>query len=197
MEAGHELILRARRICGQAHVITDPSLLSVYRSDGQRRDGPLPLAVILPGSAAEVAGVVSACTALAIRYVVRGAGTSRDGSSLPHSGEVLVVTTRMRQVLALRGTELTVQTGAPLAGALPGGPRAWLGTDELLGTVGGYVARSASLTNLCAIELVGTDGRLMLLDARQPGYDLVGAFPGSRGRCGIAVTLTLRRLSQR
>ncbi len=49
MEAGAELIERARLVCGAKHVVTDPVALSTYRSDGVRHDGPLPLAVALPG----------------------------------------------------------------------------------------------------------------------------------------------------
>lgn len=194
MEAAQELISRARMICGPPNVIADPALLSAYRGDGLWRDGPRPVAAIMPARAAEVAGVVSACAALAVPFVVRGAGTSRDGSALPRDGAALVVMSRMRALLALGARELTVQAGAPLATLPSGGPRAWLGTDDLVGTVGGHVAQAAAVGNLRALELVSGDGRLMLLDARQAGYDLVGAFPGSRGQAGIAVTLTLRRI---
>ena len=117
MEAGAELVARARLICGEQHVLTHPTVLSTYRSDGLRRNGPLPLAAILPGSAAEVAGVVSACAATGTRFVVRGAGTSQSGGALPIADGVLIVLTRMRRILALDegGDEITVEPGTPPA----------------------------------------------------------------------------------
>jgi glycolate oxidase len=194
MERGAELIARARLISGDQHVFTDSSVLAVYRSDGIRRDGPLPLAAILPGSASEVAGVVSACAATGLPYVVRGAGTSRSGGALPQADGVLIVLTRMRRIVKAEADELTVQAGVPI-GALPRpGSGRWLADEPGTGTVVGYIAEVCRSANISAIELVRPDGTLLHLDARRPGYDVSGAFPGSRGRAGIAVTLTLRPL---
>lgn len=192
MEAGAELIARARLICGEQHVITHPAVLSAYRSDGLRRDGPLPLAAILPGSATEVASVVSACHAAGIPQNVRGAGTSRDGGALPVAGGVLVVLTRMRRVIAVTGDEVTVEPGAPLSSVISLGAVSWPVDREPLGTIGGHIARTAGIANITALELVRPTGKLARLDWRQPGYDVPGAFPGSRGTVGIAVGLTLR-----
>lgn len=197
MQAGAELIARARLICGESHVVTHPSVLSAYRSDGLRRDGPLPLAAILPGSAAEVTHLVAACAATGIPYRVRGAGTSRSGDALPLPDGVMVVLTRMRRVLRASGEELTVEAGAPVSPLLPGGIDRWFSGADPLGTVGGYVAQTGGLMNISALELVRPSGELVRLDARQPGYDLTGAFPGSRGRAGIAVALTLRAIQRR
>lgn len=193
MEAGPELIARARLICGEQHVITHPSVLSTYRSDGCKRDGPLPLAAILPASVSEVSGVVAACAAAGVSFRVRGAGTSVSGDALPAAGGVLVVLTRMRRILAVHDHEVTAEAGVPIAALLPLGAVPWPEGTEPLGTIGGYVAQSAGLANISALELVGSDGALARLDWRQPGYDLAGAFPGSRGRGGIAAVITLFR----
>ena len=45
--------------------------------------------------------------------------------------------------------------------------------------------------------MVQPDGAFVRLNGRLPGYDLVGAFPGSRGRAGIAVAITLRAVRDR
>jgi glycolate oxidase len=200
MEAGAELAARARLICGERHVITEPAELSVYRSDGLRRNGPLPLAAILPGSAAEVAGVVSACAATSIPYVVRGAGTSHSGGALPIAGAVLIVLTRLRRILAHepQREQVTVEAGVPAASLPQPRATAWFsGADPpAVATVGGHVAETAGIANVCALELVQPDGKRVSVDDRTPGYDLTGAFPGSRGHAGIAVTLTLRAVSR-
>lgn len=183
-------------LCGEEHVITSPAVLSAYRSDGVRRHGPLPLAAILPGSASEVGGVVSACAAYGVPYVVRGAGTSRSGGALPVAGGVLIVLSRLRRVVSVSAGELTVEPGVALA-ALPLPPAgSWLDTTETLGTIGGHIAETRGIRNLVAIELVREDGRRLRLDHPTPGYDVLGAFPGSRGRAGIAVSLTLRVVPQ-
>lgn len=204
MEVGAELVARARLICGDQHVITNPTVLSTYRSDGMRRTGPLPLAAILPGSASEIANMVSACAASGIPYVVRGAGTSHGGGALPIGGGVLLVLTRMRRIVRIAGAELTVEAGVPIATLPPSPTGSWLEPGEppeagarlepkaRLGTVGGYIAETAGVGNVAAITLVRPDGTTVRFDGRCPGYDIAGAFPGSRGRAGIAVLVTLR-----
>jgi len=118
MEAAAELIARARLICGEQHVLTNPTVLSTYRSDGMRRNGPLPAAAILPGSAPEIANLVSACATSGIPYTTRGAGTSQDGGALAVGNGVLLVLSRLRRIISEAGSELTVEAGVPLA-ALP------------------------------------------------------------------------------
>lgn len=197
MEAGAELIARARLICGEQHVITQPVVLSTYRSDGLRRDGPLPLAAILPGSTPEVANVVAACAATGVSYVVRGAGTSTSGDALPVPGGVLLVLTRMRRIHAAHDGEVTAEAGVPVSALLALGGLIWPDETEPLGTVGGHIGETAGIANISALELVTADGELARLDSRQPGYDLCRAFPGSRGRAGIAAAITLRVVQAR
>ncbi len=187
------MVARARLICGEEHVVGDPSVLSVYRSDGRIRGGPLPLAAALPGTAAEVAGLVSACLATGIAYVVRGAGTSIGGGALPRDGALMIVMTRMRRVLTIGdGGEVTVEPGAPAAALPPVAGARWFAHTAPIGTVGGHVAETPGIANVSALELVDPEGRRIGLRSGQPGYDLVGAFAGSRGRVGIAVAITLR-----
>ncbi len=61
-----------------------------------------------------------------------------------------------------------------------------------VGTVGGHVAETAGIENVDALELVDPSGRRVRVESGLPGYDIAGAFPGSRGRAGIAVAITLR-----
>jgi glycolate oxidase len=194
MEAGAELIERVRLVLGSRHVLTDPVALSTYRSDGVRRQGPLPLAVALPGDGAEVAAVVSACAAGAVPWVVRGAGTSRDGRALPISGALLIVLARMRRVLSieLADDEVTVEPGVPVATlARAVAPTHSLEIDHP-GTVGGAAAQGAFGPQLVGLDLVEDGGALVRLNARSAGYDVIGAFGGSHGTGGIAVAVTLR-----
>jgi glycolate oxidase len=194
MQAGAELIERVRLVLGSEHVLTDPVALSTYRSDGVRREGPLPLAVALPGDGADVAAVVGACAAGAVPWVVRGAGTSCDGRALPVAGGLLIVLTRMRRVLSLElaDDELTVEPGVPVATVARAVAPTHNFEIEHPGTVGGAAARGVIGTRLVGLDLVQDDGALASLNPRSTGYDVAGAFAGSHGTCGIAVSLTLR-----
>ncbi len=198
MQAADEIVARARLICGEDHVVSTPAVLAVYRSDGQRRGGPLPLAAALPGSAAEVAGLVAACRATETPYGVRGAGTSVTGGAQPRAGTLLIVLSRMRRVIELSraGDQITVEPGVPAAALPQIRDRRWLSGEPAVGTVGGRIAEHAGSADLIALELVDPQGRQVRLEANAPGYDLVGAFRGSRGRAGIAVAITLRAVRE-
>ncbi len=192
--AGAELIARARLICGDRYVITDPVLLATYRHDGLRREAPAPLAVVLPATASEVAGVVGACAALSLGHTVRGAGTSTHGAALPRSAQTMVVLSRMRRILRPVDAdgEITVEPGVSVA-TLRGVLRAAvLPGASPSATVGGHVASTRGLRGLTAIELVEPDGGIAHSDVRHAGYDFAGAFCGSRGLAGIAVSISLR-----
>jgi glycolate oxidase len=194
MEAGDDLIARARFICGSEHVLTAPPLLSVYRSDGVNRDGPLPAVVLLPATAAEVSALVRACADTGTPYVARGGGTSVEGGALPLPGAVTIALTRMRRILAIdrNAREITVEPGVTLASVANALAPSPLKPIDSVSTVGGHLAETAGLTNVTTLELVRAGGALVRLDARQPGYDVIGAFCGSRGHEGIAVAITLR-----
>ena len=194
MDTVADLIERLRLVLGPQHVLTDHVALSTYRSDGVRRQGPLPLAVALPGDGAEVVAVVSACAASAVPWIVRGAGTSRDGHALPLTAGLLIVLTRMRRVLSieLADDEVTVEPGVPpamLARAVAPSHRFEI---DHPGTIGGAAAGGVIGSQLIGLDLVQADGTLARLTPRSTGYDVIGAFGGSHGTRGIAVSITVR-----
>ncbi len=53
------LVPRMRDICGAGNVITDPLELRTYECDGLTAHRCVPALVVLPGSAAEVAAIVT------------------------------------------------------------------------------------------------------------------------------------------
>jgi glycolate oxidase len=194
MEAAAELIARARLICGSEHVLTAPAVLSTYRSDGIWRDGPLPLAVVLPGAAAEVAALVRACTETKTPYTARGAGTSVGAGALPVADGVVIALTRMRRILDVsRETfEVTAEPGVTLAAIARAIAPDRLEAPDPVSTVGGHLAETRGLRGVVGIDLIDADGTLTRFDASTAGYDIAGAFAGTRGRKGIAVAITLR-----
>jgi FAD/FMN-containing dehydrogenase len=192
--AAAELIARARLICGEAHVITNPVVLETYRSDGLRRDLPSPPVVVLPATASEVVGLLGACAALSVAFTVRGAGTSTHGGALPQLASAMLVLTRMRRILRpINGDgEITVEPGVSVAMLRSACHARLLPDASTSGTVGGHLASVRGLRGVTGIEIVEPDGNLAHSDARRPGFDFAGAFCGSRGLAGIAVSISLR-----
>src|ERR1700729_604921 len=90
-----------REICGPADVLTDPLQLRTYECDGLTSHRTVPALVVLPETAAEVAAVVRVCAAAGVPFVARGSGTRPSGGAGPHAEGVLIVMSRMRQVLEI------------------------------------------------------------------------------------------------
>src|SRR3954463_9212185 len=79
-------------------VIAEPISLKPYETDGLSAYRQVPLAVVLPETTEQVAGVMRFCHANGVRVVPRGAGTSLSGGALPMADAVVVGLMRMNQV---------------------------------------------------------------------------------------------------
>jgi glycolate oxidase len=204
-----------RRICGPDHVLTDTHQLRTYESDGLRHYRVAPPLAVLPGSADEVRGVVSACHRAKVPWVARGAGTGLSGGAIPVEDGVLIVLTRLNRILEvdLDNQRVVVEpcvTNATISKAV--GPRHFYPPDpssQVVSTIGGNVAENSGglhcfkygfTTNyVTGLELVLPDGEVVTLGGKEldrPGYDLMGAFVGSEGTLGIATRITLRVIPQ-
>jgi FAD/FMN-containing dehydrogenase len=90
------------RLLGAEHVLDAPAN-SPYNSDASHRRGlhGRADAVVLPGSAAEVAEVVRWCYAHDVAIVARGGGTGLTGGAVPTDGGVVLSLERLRAVREL------------------------------------------------------------------------------------------------
>ena len=79
-------------VVGDQHVITDA--LEPFRHDATFMDGEL-IAAVLPGTTAEVSGVMKVCHQHSIPVVARGGGSSLVGGSVPLGGGVVLSLERM------------------------------------------------------------------------------------------------------
>jgi glycolate oxidase len=94
-------LLDALAACvGAAHVRTDTESRTTYGTDALKRGAPAD-AVVLPGSAREVAAAVRACAERRIPIVPRGGGTGYTGGSVPTHGGVVVSLERMNRILEI------------------------------------------------------------------------------------------------
>ncbi len=207
-----QLIPRMTEICGPDGVITDPAELRTYETDGLTSHRVTPALVVLPRAAEEVAAVVAECAAAKVPFVARGSGTGLSGGALPHAEGVLVVTSKMRRIIAIDPacqraivepgcTNLSVSEAArPFGYFYAPDP-----SSQVVCSVGGNVAENSggahclkygfTVHHVTGLEIVTPSGELTWLGdgtGAAPGYDLLGAFTGSEGTLGIATKIVVR-----
>ena len=173
------------------------------------------LAVVRPGSTAEVAAVVAACHATGTPVVPQGGNTGLVGGGVPDdSGDQVVLSLgRMRTVRhvdPVAGT-ITVDAGVVLADVQAAAAEAGRLFPMSLGsegscTIGGNLATNAGGTAVLrygmtrelvlGLEVVLPDGRvwdgLRALRKDNTGYDLTQLFVGSEGTLGVITGAVLR-----
>jgi glycolate oxidase len=207
------LTARFEEICGAEHVVTDNAALRTYESDGLPHVRVPPALAVLPGSASEVSAILRACHETDTPWVARGSGTGLSGGALPIEDGVLIVLTRMREILEVdrENHRIVVEPGATnveIGEAIapdhfyPPDP-----SSQIVCSIGGNVAENSGgphcfkygfTTNyVVGLEVVLSDGEILTLGGKEvdrAGYDLVGAFVGSEGTLGIATKIWLRML---
>ncbi|GLY00607.1 FAD-binding protein [Actinoplanes sp. NBRC 101535] len=206
------LAARLRDMLGPGQVLTDRQQLRTYECDGLAQYRVVPALVVLPRTAGQVAAVVRACADGGVPFVARGSGTGLSGGALPHADGVLIVTSQLRDILAVRPADerAVVQPGViNLQVSRAAEPYGYYyapdPSSQQICSIGGNVAENAggahclkygfTTNHVTGLEIVTADGELVRLggDAPDtPGYDLLGAFVGSEGTLGIATEVTVR-----
>jgi glycolate oxidase len=198
----------------QLRLLTDETDRESYRRDETAHFEPgLPLAVALPASTDEVAGVVQCAAAHGVPIVPRGAGSGLSGGSAGIEGALTVAFTRMNRILEIDGLNLVavVQPGvinADLKKAVaaeglfyPPDPASYefCSIGGNIGTnAGGLCCVKYGVTRdaVLALEVVLADGSVIRTGGRNvkdvAGYSLTHLFIGSQGTLGLVTEATLR-----
>ncbi|NBV59286.1 MAG: FAD-binding protein, partial [Synechococcaceae bacterium WB4_2_0811] len=94
-------------------VVSKAQELLSYNCDGLTMERHQPPLAVLPESTADVAAILKLCQQLGVPFVARGSGTGLSGGALVEQPALLVITSRMRQVLSvdLANQRITVQPG--------------------------------------------------------------------------------------
>ena len=188
--------------------------LLAYDCDGLTIDRQAPPLAVLPRTREQVASILRCCHQHRIPFVARGSGTGLSGGALVEREALLVVTSRMRRILAvdLPNQTITVEPGVinswvTRAVAGDGFYYAPDPSSQVVCSIGGNVAENSggvhclkygvTSNHVLALEVVLPDGTVTRLgsglrDAAE--LDLRGAFIGSEGTLGIATAITLRLL---
>jgi glycolate oxidase len=201
-------------IVGPGAVVTDPSELLVYESDGLTIFRASADAIVFPTTTGEVAACVKLANAEGLPFVARGAGTGLAGGCLPAEGGLVIALTRMTRILEVDyDNQLAVVepglVNLHLSQALA--PRGYYyapdPSSQIACTIGGNVANNSggphtlkygvTTNHVLGLEVVLPDGEVVWLGGktRDPqGYDLVGVFVGSEGTFGIVTKIVVRIL---
>jgi FAD/FMN-containing dehydrogenase len=209
-----DLILQLRALVGEAHVLSEGDL-SAWEQDWRKRSRGKALAVVRPGSTAEVAQVVKACADAGTSIVPQGGNTGLVVGSTPdESGTQLVLSLgRLNSVRAIDADNLTMTVDAgcilqnlqqaaeserllfPLSLAAEGS--CTIGGNLATNAGGTQVVRYGNARELClGLEVVTAQGEiwngLSGLRKDNTGYDLRDLFIGSEGTLGVITAATMK-----
>jgi glycolate oxidase len=174
--------------------------------------GTRPLAVVRPGSTADVVAVVEACAAARVPIVARGSGTGLSGAATPVADGIVVAFDAMDRVLDVDASNqvAVVEPGVTLreldAALAPVGLRYPVYPGELSGSIGGNVNTNAggmravrhgvTRHHVLGLELVLADGSVLRTGGKvmksSSGYDLTQLVVGSEGTLALVTEVTLK-----
>ena len=207
------LITALQTIVGTANVMTSPEDLFCYSYDATPGFSHMPEAVVVPANTAEVSKVLALANEHRIPVYPRGAGTNLSAGTVPTKGGIVLLMTKMNQILEIDPTNLTAtaQPGVVVVelnkaveayGLLYPPDPGTLTTATMGGTVaensGGLrgLKYGVSKHYIIGLEVVLADGRILNTGGKNvkdvAGYDLTKLFTGSEGTLGVVTKIMVK-----
>jgi len=208
----HRIITQLEKIVGKKGVLTSPEDLAVYSYDGTFEESN-PEIVVLPESTDQVSQVIKLAAKERIPIVTRGMASGLAAASVPFSGGIALVMTRMDKIveLDLENAMVHVEAGVVTADIqtyvekyglfYPPDP-----SSIRHSTIGGNIACNAGgprclkygVTGdyVLGLTVVLADGSILKTGGKVikdvVGYDLKSLFTGSEGTLGIITEALLK-----
>jgi glycolate oxidase len=196
---------------GAGEVLSDPLALRLYARDASMVEGGCAL-VAFPRSRDDIVACVRVAAEHELPVVPRGSGTGLAGGSTPIGDALVVVTTKMTDIIEIRPADRLawVEPGVPnldLANALRphGFTFAPDPSSQQTSSIGGNVSTNAggphclaygvTSNHVLALDVVLADGAVVRLGSEGPeaaGYDLRAVMVGSEGTLGIVSSVCVR-----
>jgi glycolate oxidase len=209
-----EVVAALRAIVPGEGVIASERAMRPYETDGLTAYRQLPMVVVLPESAEQVARVLRYCHEHGIKVVPRGAGTSLSGGALPLGDGVLLGMGKFNRIreIDFENRVAVVEPGVTnlaitLAVEHAGFYYAPDPSSQIACTIGGNVAENSggvhclkygmTTNNVLGCEMVLMTGEIIRLGGKHldaAGYDLLGIVTGSEGLLGVVSEITVRIL---
>ena len=207
----HPVAKRLAYIVGERYVLSRPSELLVYNSDGLPGYRRQPRLAVFPGTREETIAVVRLLAGDGLSFVPRGAGTGLSGGAL--ADDIVVVGLhRLKKIISLdvENRRATVEPGVVNLRLNKHVAQHQLlyapdPSSEAACTIGGNVAENAggphclkygvTLNHVLAMTVLLPSGEVVELGSKvgeRDGYDLRGAFIGSEGCFGLALDITVK-----
>ncbi|HXW19266.1 MAG TPA: FAD-binding oxidoreductase [Roseiarcus sp.] len=213
--AGNARLNGLAAIVGAAHVVVDPEMLASHLIEPRGLYQGRALALVRPGSTAEIAGVLAFCNKARIPVVPQGGNTGLVGGQTPdESGDQIILSlkrmNRVREVDA-DGNAMIVEAGVTLSAAQAAAEAA----DRLFPlslasegtcTIGGNLSTNAGGVGVMAygsmrdlalgLEVALANGEVFSalgkLRKDNTGYDLKDLFIGAEGTLGVISAASLK-----
>ena len=196
---------------GAGEVLSDPLALRLYARDASMVEGGCAL-VAFPRSREDIVACVRVAARHGLPVVPRGSGTGLAGGSTPIGDALVVVTTKMTNIVEVRPEDRLawVEPGVPnldLANALRphGFTFAPDPSSQQTSSIGGNVSTNAggphclaygvTSNHVLALDVVLADGGVVRLGSEAPeaaGYDLRAVMVGSEGTLGVVAAVCVR-----
>lgn len=206
------IITNLEKIVGKKGVLTSPEDLAVYSYDGTFEECN-PDIVVLPESTTQVSEIVKLASKENLPIVTRGMASGLAAASVPFSGGIALVLTRMDKVIELDLENAIVHVEA---GIVTADLQAFVEKHGLFyppdpssirhSTIGGNIACNAGgprclkygVTGdyVLGLTVVLADGQILKTGGKVikdvVGYDLKSLFTGSEGTLGVITEALLR-----
>ena len=185
-----------------------------FECDGLTIYQQLPLVTAMPETVDQVQAILRLSHLHGVPLVPRGAGTGLCAGAMPHAEGLLLVLTKLNQIIHInhKSCTATVQPGvrnlalteavAPFGLYYAPDP-----SSQIACTIGGNVAENSggvhclkyglTVNNLLQVTMVTIEGEIMTLGGAgldEPGMDLLSLMVGSEGLLGVVVEAKVKLL---